>query len=84
MVLVAALGFAVAGCGMGDSASSITVSGTTTLSKVKTGTTITCPGGSPRVELPAGQAAFNDRSGSTRLRLTRHQDGSVTVSCTRK
>ena len=89
---LAALGFAAAGCGSGHSAS-ITVSGTTTLSTVKTGTPVTCKGGSPRVEVPAGQASVNDGSGmaspsgsthSTHLRLTRRADGSVTVSCTQK
>jgi hypothetical protein len=89
---LAVLAFAAAGCGSGHSAA-ITVSGTTTLMTVKTGTPVTCKGGSPRVEVPAGQAAINDASGtdspsgsthSTQLRLTRHADGSVTVSCTRK
>jgi hypothetical protein len=91
-ISLAVLTFAAAGCGSGHSAA-ITVIGTTTLSTVKTGTPITCKGGSPRVEVPAGQAAINDASGtdspsgsnhSTHLRLTRHLDGSVTVSCTRK
>ena len=49
LVLLAALGFAVAGCSMGHPAGSITVIGTTTLSNVKTGTPVTCKGGSPRV-----------------------------------
>jgi hypothetical protein len=88
LVLLAALGFAVAGCGMGHPAGSITVTGTTTLSNVQTGTPVTCKGGSPRVEVPPGQASDNTSEvlggETTRLRLTRHLDGSVTVSCTRK
>jgi len=94
--LLAALGFAVAGCASGQGgAATITVRARTTLSRVKTGKPITCTGGSPIVEVPSGRATVVAGSGAvgkggsgpsptTRLRLTRSLDGTVTVACTRK
>jgi hypothetical protein len=87
-VLLAALVLAVAGCGGSGHSAAVTVAGTTYLSQVKTGTPVACKGGSPRTEVPSGQAAQHTSEvvgGATvTLRLTRHGDGSVTVSCTRK
>jgi hypothetical protein len=108
LVVLAALGFVVAGCGgsakKGGSVSRIlvttaslsrealTVSGTTTISDLKPGTSIGCKGG-PRVKAPAGAGVVNAGSGtasasgsshSKRLQLTRLPNGTVTVTCTRK
>jgi hypothetical protein len=108
LVVLAALGFVVAACGAtakkggsvslilvtteGPSPEALTVSGTTTISDVKPGTSIGCKGG-PRVKAPAGAGVVNAGSGtasasgsshSKRLQLTRLPNGTVTVTCTRK
>jgi hypothetical protein len=108
LVVLAALGFVVAGCGAsakkGGSVSlilvtteslspeALTVSGTTTISDVKPGTSVGCKGG-PRVKVPAGAGVVNAGTGtarkgghshSKRLRLTRSPNGTVTVACSRK
>jgi hypothetical protein len=109
VVLAAALGFVVAGCGgsakKGGSISlifvttarlspeALTVSGTTTISDVKPGTSIGCKGGGPRVKVPAEAGVVNAGSGtaspsghshSEHLQLTRSPNGAVTVTCSRK
>jgi hypothetical protein len=108
VVVLAALGFVVAGCGgsakKGGSVSlilvttanlspeALTVSGATTISDVKPGTSIGCKGG-PRVKVPAGAGAVHAGSGtaspsghshSKHLQLTRSPNGTVTVTCSRK
>jgi hypothetical protein len=85
LLLLAAVGFAVAGCGSGASAGSgpITMAGTTTVS-LKTGTAIRCKGGTGASVPPPGQAVtgFADgRSRSSMVQLVHRQDGSVVVSC---
>jgi len=111
LAVLAALGFFVAGCGgsakKGGSISlilvttarlspeALTVSGTTTISDVKPGTSIGCKGGGPRVKVPAGAGAVNAGTGTVRkggsghshskhLQLTRSPNGTVTVTCSRK
>lgn len=110
LVVLTALGFVVAGCGAsakeGGSVSlilmtteslspeALTISGTTTISDVKPGTSIGCKGG-PRVKVPAGAGVVNAGTGtaskggsghshSKRLQLTRSPNGTVTVTCSRK
>ena len=108
LALFAVLGLAVAGCGSGKKArigqytvtlfkksGAITVTGTTTISNVTTGTLVRCKGG-PAVKVPRrgyGAAASSAETAVTidstttgptstgEIRLTHHQNGSVTVSC---
>ncbi|HZD86676.1 MAG TPA: hypothetical protein VE088_01560 [Gaiellaceae bacterium] len=93
--LLAALGLVVAGCGSGSKvvSGSITVTGTTTVSNVKAGTVITCKGARLSATVTdalaevAGSSYRITRTGKVpvprgNLRLTRSQNGVVTISCT--
>ncbi len=85
LVLLGAVGFALAGCGSGAKADSgpTTVTGTKTIS-VKTGTPIRCKGGAGASVPPTGQAVVGSgdgRSSSSKVQVTHRQDGSVVVSC---
>ena len=85
LLLLAAVGIAVAGCGSAakTSSGSITVTGTTTIS-VKTGTPIRCKDGTGAGVPPSGQevAGFGDGpSSSSMVRIAHRQDGSTVVSC---
>ena len=85
LMVLAAVGVAVAGCGSGakTDSGSITVTGSTTVS-LKTGTPIRCKGGTGASVPPPGQAVvgFADgRSSSSKVRVAHRQDGSVVVSC---
>ncbi len=108
--LLAFLGFAVAGCGATKkggweqypvtlykkASGPLAVTGTMTISSVKTGTFIRCHGG-PGAKVPARGAGVSAGSAiqavigatttapppvSRQIQITHLQDGSVTVSCT--
>lgn len=94
---LAALSPLVAGCGSGGKAvsGSITVAGTTTISKVKAGTVLSCKSSGLRATVTDALAGatgsayeITDESGKGpsllgSFRLTRSQNGVVTISCTR-
>lgn len=87
LVLVAALGFAVAGCGMDKKAGSggpFTVAGTTTISNVKVGALIRCEGG-PAARVPRwfGPAYLRVPGVPGLIHLQHRDNGSVTVTCKR-
>ena|SRR6478735_1706375 len=95
LALIAVAGFALAGCGSSKRAVSphlIIVTGTTTVSNVKTGVFIGCKGG-PAAKVPprgegvdssASQVAVTTTTGVPQagaIQLTHLKNGSVTVSC---
>jgi hypothetical protein len=107
ILALALLGLAVAGCGSGKKAQSqyvhtvtlykksgpITVTGTTTIADVKTGTWIKCKGWTLRgVKVPppgsassVGETKMSSngiKSSGPNMQMTRQQNGSLTVACT--
>jgi hypothetical protein len=107
LALLAVIGFTVTGCGsskkagpatfagvgLPPGANSITVTGNTEISNVKTGTRIKCkgwPGRGVKVPLPGAVANIgggtvkpNGTKTSRNMHLTRLENGSVRVICTR-
>src|SRR4051794_7441361 len=92
LLLLALVGVAAAGCGSGGTKAGhdpITVTGTTTISNVATGTLVSCkrgvPGGPMKVP-PTGHGVTANVDGtgpssSGKLQLTHRQDGSVVAVC---
>jgi hypothetical protein len=100
LALLAAVGLVAAGCASARKivSGSVSITGTTTLSQVKTGTRITCkgsgPGGGPTAtvtktpEHVIGASEEIVKSGNVpsskrNLQLTRLRNGKVRVICTR-
>jgi len=85
LVLLAAFGFVVTGCGAGQKVGSLsfTPPTTTTVANVKTGALVRCQKAGATIPAPGkGVAGSSDwGSGATQLQLTRRQDGTLLVSC---
>ena len=87
LMLLAALGVITAGCGGSGTkaAGPITVTGTTTISNVKTGTLVKCKAGPGSVVPPPGHEVTQTPEGSAvstgGLQLNHRQDGSLVAKC---
>lgn len=85
MVVGAACGSSGTKAGSGP----ITVTGTTTISNVETGTLVSCKGGLPSAKVPpAGHEVTANVDGTSpsssgKLQLTHQEDGSIVAACGR-